>query len=203
VIRNVPVAKARMSESKINHGLVSDKMILYQGAVNTGRGLEQAIRSMKYIEKAQLIIAGDGTLKNRLEQLVVKEHLQPKVRFLGRLSILELSRLTPHADVGLSIEEDLGLNYRFALPNKLFDYIQAEVPVIVSNLPEMAAVVAHFQVGLITDSLQPESLAKVIKQALFDESSIIKWQNNLKMAADELIWEKEEKNLKAIFNRFL
>src|SRR5690606_3378086 len=100
----------------------NEKIILYQGAVNIGRGLKQAILAMQNIENANLIIAGDGDIKADLEILVKKENLQNKVVFTGRLSISELSKLTPQADLGLSIEEDFGLNYRFALPNKLFDY---------------------------------------------------------------------------------
>ena len=137
VVRNIPKA--------IKTTVVKDenptKIILYQGAVNIGRGLEQAILAMKYINRAKLIIAGDGDIKTQLESLVEKENLLNRVEFTGRLPIEELAKLTPQADLGLSIEEDLGLNYRFALPNKLFDYIQAQVPVLVTNLPEMVAIV--------------------------------------------------------------
>ncbi len=131
VVRNLPFAQPVPDiETKENR---EEKIILYQGAVNIGRGLKQAILAMHFIENAKLIIAGDGDIKDELEQLVINENLQNKVEFKGQLPLEELAKLTPQADLGLSIEEDLGLNYRYALPNKLFDYIQAQVPVLVTN----------------------------------------------------------------------
>jgi glycosyltransferase involved in cell wall biosynthesis len=142
-----PAGLAGSFEAKTEKGENQKKIILYQGAVNIGRGLEQAILAMHFIETAKLIIAGDGDILIKLQNLVINEKLQNKVEFTGRLPLKELTKLTPQADLGLSIEEDLGLNYRFALPNKLFDYIQAQVPVLITNLPEMAAIVNQYNIG--------------------------------------------------------
>jgi glycosyltransferase involved in cell wall biosynthesis len=202
VVRNVPVA-ANLERKEKGYSDHAEKIILYQGAVNVGRGLEQAIRAMKWVQNARLIIAGDGDIKTELEELTVREELQEKVQFLGRLSIDELAELTPKADLGLSIEEDMGLNYRYALPNKLFDYIQALVPVLVTNLPEMAAIVKKYAIGKITSSLEPNELAKVFSEMLTNENSRKTWKENLKNAATELTWENEKKILKEIFQPFL
>ena len=85
-----------------------------------------------------------------MEILVEKENLTDGVIFTGRLPFEELAQLTSTAHLGLSIEEDLGLNYRYTLPNKLFDYIQAQIPVLVTNLPEMSAIVNQYKIGEIT-----------------------------------------------------
>lgn len=199
VVRNVPV-KSNVVFDKIEN---SEKIIIYQGAVNIGRGLKQAILAMKFIDGAKLIIAGDGDIKPQLEELVKTENLQNRVEFAGRLPINELANRTPQADLGLSIEEDLGLNYRFALPNKLFDYIQANVPVLVSNLPEMAAVVNQYKIGEITVSLNPEYLAEKMKAVLYNTENRKVWKTNLKAAANELVWEKEELVVREIFSVFL
>ncbi len=199
VVRNIPTAKTTHSEKQ----KTSEKVVLYQGAVNIGRGLEQAILAMKFIDNAKLIIAGDGDIKPELEKLVKKKNLQNKVEFTGRLSITELAKITPQADLGLSIEEDLGLNYRFALPNKLFDYIQSQVPVLVTNLPEMEALVKKYKVGKIINSLQPEILAEEIKHALFNTEKRAEWKSNLKVAAKELTWENEEKVLLEVYSQFI
>ena len=200
VVRNVPLANHFKRTQQKQH---SEKIILYQGAVNIGRGLEQAILAMSYIENTKLVIAGDGDIKPQLENLVKKENLQNKVEFTGRLPLEELAKLTSLANLGLSIEEDLGLNYRFALPNKLFDYIQAQVPVLVTNLPEMAAIVKKYHVVEITSSLEPEKLAKKITEALDNEDKRRTWKKNLETAAKELTWENEENVIKDIFSEFL
>jgi glycosyltransferase involved in cell wall biosynthesis len=201
VVRNVPFAKSSASYSDKNES--KEKIVLYQGAVNVHRGLEQAIIAMKYIDGSRLVIAGDGDIKPQLENLVQQEKLENKLEFTGRLPIDQLAKITPTAHLGLSIEEDVGLNYRFALPNKLFDYIQAEVPVLVTDLPEMSEVVSHYKIGEITESLEPEKLAEKIKTALFDESKREEWKQNLKTAASDLTWENEEKQLAEIFKPFL
>jgi glycosyltransferase involved in cell wall biosynthesis len=201
VVRNLPFASDHQPEKTTT--VKNEKIILYQGAVNIGRGLEQVIQAMHYVENTKLIIAGDGDIKSHLEALVQAENLQNKVEFTGRLTIDELAKLTPTADLGLSVEEDFGLNYRFALPNKLFDYIQAQVPVLVSNLPEMAAVVNQYKIGEITDSLDPVFLAAKITEALENMEKRKSWYVNLPKAAAKLTWENEEKIIQEIFQQFL
>jgi glycosyltransferase involved in cell wall biosynthesis len=200
VVRNIPVSSKNSSKKNSEN---AEKIILYQGAVNIGRGLKQAIFAMKFIDNAKLIIAGDGDIKADLESFTVNENLQNKIEFTGRLSIEELTKLTPQADLGLSIEEDLGLNYRFALPNKLFDYIQEKVPVLITNLPEMAAIVIKYKIGEITDSLEPQFLAAKITEALNNQEKRMVWAENLPIAAKQLTWENEEKVIREIFKKFL
>jgi glycosyltransferase involved in cell wall biosynthesis len=201
VVRNLPVAGSFTQQTE--KVAKRQKIILYQGAVNIGRGLEQAILAMHFIENVKLIIAGGGDILTQLQNLVIKENLQNKVEFTGRLPLEELAKLTPQADLGLSIEEDLGLNYRFALPNKLFDYIQAQVPVVITNLPEMVAIVNHYQIGEITESLEPRHLAEKITDALNNQEKRKIWHINLQLAAKELTWENEEKVIWEIFEGFL
>ncbi len=203
VVRNLPVCGEaeedthRMTQS---HPMsISTKVILYQGALNQGRGLEAAIRAMQFIEGAELWIVGDGDITTQLKLMVEESKLVRKVKFLGRLPLAELSQVTRKADLGISLEEDLGLNYRFALPNKLFDYIQAGVPVLVSNLPEMRKIVEHYQIGAIAETHQRKELAETMKRSLFDGEKIAEWKENLRLASDELCWQNEEEILRKIY----
>jgi glycosyltransferase involved in cell wall biosynthesis len=207
VVRNLPVCSAT---EKITHPMTqshrmsnSSKIILYQGALNLGRGVGAAIRSMSYLDGTELWLAGDGDQTSELKELVVEMELESKVKFLGRLPLHQLHEVTRQADLGISLEEDLGLNYRFALPNKLFDYIQAGVPVLVSNLPEMRHIVEHYQIGAIAETHQRKELAELMKTALFDQEKRQVWKQNLLKAAMELCWENEEKVLLEVFNRFV
>jgi len=203
VVRNLPVCSAT---EKIAHSMTrshrmsnSSKIILYQGALNLGRGVGAAIRSMPYLDGAELWLAGDGDQTSELKELVAEMKLESKVKFLGRLPLHQLHEVTRQADLGISLEEDLGLNYRFALPNKLFDYIQAGVPVLVSNLPEMRHIVEHYQIGAIAETHQRKELAELLRNALFDQDKRLVWEQNLPRAASELCWENEEKTLQDIY----
>jgi glycosyltransferase involved in cell wall biosynthesis len=201
VVRNLPFA-ALSPETDQALQKKRPLKIIYQGALNKGRGLEQAITAIQYLPEARLILAGSGDLEEKLHQLVTGLRLS-NLRFTGKLPPEELRKLTQHAHLGISIEEDLGLNYRYALPNKLFDYIQARIPVVVSDLPEMSAVVKGYDIGLITPSHDPEILAEVFNNALTDQLLRKKWALNLEKAAAELIWEKEEVVVKGIFQKYL
>lgn len=202
VVRNLPVCSKLEKTEHQEKAEGEAKVILYQGALNLGRGLEAAIRAMQFLEETELWLVGDGDLTDQLKQLVSESGLESKVKFLGRLPLTELSKITSQADLGISLEEDLGLNYRFALPNKLFDYIQVGVPVLVSNLPEMKRIVDRYQIGAIAGTHQRKELAEVMKTALFDQEKRQIWMRNLPLAAKELCWENEEESLKNIYLPF-
>ncbi len=178
------------------------KVIVYQGALNLGRGLENAIRAMQYLPEALLLLAGCGDRETELKLLASRLKL-PNVRFPGRIAPEELVNWTRQAHLGISLEEDLGLNYRYALPNKLFDYIQARVPVVVSPLPEMSRIVSYYHIGLIAPSADPEVLAATFREALTQGEQRKEWLTNLERAARELTWENEEHKIRGIFEQFL
>jgi glycosyltransferase involved in cell wall biosynthesis len=186
VVRNLPEPKA-VKTNKFPFSTHGKKVLLYQGSVNMGRGLELMIQTMKHLEDYLLVIIGSGDIMEQLEQNVLQNNLENKVKFMGKVSPKELHKLTPNASIGLSLEEDLGLNYRYALPNKIFDYIQAEVPVIVSALPEMEKLVTSVQAGTILRQRSPEDLAKLIQNF-----SPEMYTDALKKAKRELVWTKEK-----------
>jgi glycosyltransferase involved in cell wall biosynthesis len=193
-IKNLPIKKELITgcfEFELDH----KKVILYQGALNIGRGLELMIETMHFLENQLLVLIGDGDICEILKEKVSKEKLEKKIIFLGKITPTELHSLTPLAAIGLSLEEDLGLNYRFALPNKIFDYIQAEVPILVSNLPEMKAVIKQHKVGEIVAHRDPKKLAHQIKKIIQKD-----FTKELKVAKEDLIWEKQENKLLTIFN---
>jgi glycosyltransferase involved in cell wall biosynthesis len=201
VIRNLPFARTPMGDSAEKQNPHGRPAIIYQGALNAGRGLEHVIRAMEFIPEADLIIAGSGDKEAELKKLAAGS-AAGNIRFTGRLPLEKLAELTRQASLGISVEEDLGLSYRFALPNKLFDYIQAEIPVVVSNLPEMRSVVEQYGIGLVAESHQPEYLAETFRKALFDVRLRTEWQAGLTVAASTLTWENEKKSLLEIFSRF-
>lgn len=202
VVRNLPHrGELMIVPHKKSLNSSGKKVILYQGALNIGRGLEYAIKAMQFLEDAHLFIAGDGNITLPLKRLVADLNLSDRISFLGKIRFGEMKYITAQANLGLSIEEDLGLNHRFALPNKLFDYIQQQVPVLVSNLPEMKKIVEEYHIGLILESHEPEKLARQLHEALFKRKLRQEWLDNLPRAAQDLCWENEEKVLEEIFQK--
>ncbi len=203
VVRNLPVCLPSGKFEPQEKTETQTKVVLYQGALNFGRGLGTTIRAMQYLEGVELWLAGDGDLTRQLKELVSELKLESKVKFLGRLPFHQLHEVTCRADLGISLEEDLGLNYHFALPNKLFDYIQVSVPVLVSNLPEMRHIVERYQIGIVAETHQWKLLAELMKIALYDREKRLAWKQNLRKAAKELCWENEEKILEEIYSPYV
>lgn len=197
VIRNLPYFVKTIHKSKEN----SIKEILYQGSLNVGRGLEQMIDSMQFIEDAKLTIIGDGDITNQLKQRIEQKNLGNKVEMKGKIPFAELPKHTATANLGLALEENIGLNYYYALPNKLFDYIQARIPVLVSPFPEMQKVVNKYEIGTIYDHKDSLELAKKIKEVFELKNRYKKWQENTEIAAQDLCWENEEKVLMNVYSR--
>jgi glycosyltransferase involved in cell wall biosynthesis len=193
VIRNLPLA-SESSLGKWPFKNENKKVILYQGALNIGRGIELMIDTISLLEDYVFVIAGNGDIVEQLKERVSEKKRNHQVFFLGQIPPKELKRLTPLADIGISLEEDMGINYRYALPNKLFDYIHAQVPVIVSNLPEMSRIVTEYEVGKVLNIRTPEELADLILST--DKK---KYLNSLQKAKKELQWSSEREKLIPIF----
>lgn len=194
VIRNVPI--------RTSTEVFKDKQptIIYQGALNMGRGIELAIEMMKQLPCYKLIIVGTGDIEIKLRRQMLESDLSGRVQFLGQLTPENLRLVTPTAWIGLSLEEDMGLNYRYALPNKLFDYIAALVPVLVSDLPEMKRVVEEHGVGIVAQSRNPIELANQIADFFEDKEGYENTLKNVKKAAEKLCWQNEEPRLLNLIN---
>ena len=116
------------------------------------------------------------------------------------MSYHQLMEYTKISDLGLSLDKGTNLNYQYSLPNKVFDYIQAKTPLLVSNRKEIASLVLENNIGLVVDNLDPEKLAQNVKQIFLDHERLKEWQENLVTAQIKYNWEKESKKLKNIFS---
>jgi len=206
VIRNMPFRKTpENKKTKKELGVPEDhKVILYQGAVNVDRGLDEAIEAMKFLKtNATLLIIGNGDILEKLKEQVIRAGLSEKVFFTGQIPLEELSAYTMIADIGLSIEKDVSLNYHFCLPNKFLDYIQCNVPVLISPLIEMKAIVERYNIGEMITSHDPVYLAEKMDGMLNNKEKLTLFRENLKTAASELCWENEQKELMRIFKDYV
>ncbi len=201
LIRNVPFVRPTPDQTSIQstkeklHISPEKKVILYQGALNVGRGLELVMEAMQYLTDVVFVVIGSGDIEQELKALTQKLNLKEKVIFTGRIPAEEVAQFTLIADLGFSLEEDLGLNYRFALPNKMFDYIQSEVPVVVSNLPDMAAIVQKYNVGEVALDRSAKGIAQCFSAILSNEDKIKQFKENCHIAKQELHWDKEKEVL--------
>jgi len=202
IIRNIP--KLEVKKKKVEKLQFNDKkIILYQGVMNPGRGLKEIITAMPFIDSAVLLIIGFGKVEEELKELVVKIGVEDKVFFFGKVSFEHLVFYTKQADIGLLLERPLGLSFKYALPNKLFDYIHAELPIIASPLLEIKRIMDENEIGVIIENYNPKYLADIVNIMLNSLEKRKVWKANMVKLKQELNWEKESKRLNKIFSDFL
>jgi glycosyltransferase involved in cell wall biosynthesis len=197
VVRNIPPHLVTdQNRSKSDLGIPDNKrMIILQGAgINIERGAEELIDAMTYLDNVVLYIIGSGDVWSLLEKKVSELKLQEKVKLIKKLPKVELINYTIHADLGLSIDKPTNLNYQLSLPNKVFDYIDAEVPILATRLKEIEALIIKYKIGAFIESHDPKHIANAINNAL-NSASIKAWKENTKLAKKVLNWEEERKVL--------
>ncbi|MBE0662627.1 MAG: glycosyltransferase [Bacteroidales bacterium] len=205
VVRNIPdTVKTQPQTTKSELGLPTEKrIILLQGAgINVDRGAEEAIDAMQYIDNSVLVILGDGDVVVELKLKVNRMGLDRKVKFIPRQAPEMLFEYTTKADIGLTLDKDTNINYRYSLPNKLFDYIHAGVPVLATPLVEIKQIIEKYDVGCLIDNHEPNHIADKMKMMLENSEDRKRWKANLKLAATELTWENEKKVLTDLYSKY-
>ncbi|MBC5992573.1 glycosyltransferase [Pontibacter cellulosilyticus] len=187
VIRNVPVLWQFEPTEK------APATILYQGAVNAGRGLEPLLEAMVGLD-AKLIICGTGDVFDNLIKLRSELGLEDKVELEGQVLPQDLLHITRNCRVGVMLLENKGLSYYYSLANKFFDYIHAGVPQLVIDFPEYVALNNEYKVGLLT-SLNVEEIREKLNLLLTDEALYQELVANCEQAKKELNWQHEEQKL--------
>lgn len=208
VVRNIPLLANQRNAEKIGKEALgipeNKKVIVLQGAgINIDRGVEEAVQAMQYVEDALLLIIGSGDVMEVLHEMVSRLQLEEKVKFIGRVPFEKLLQYTHHADLGLTLDKDTNINYRFSLPNKLFDYIHAGVPVLASGLTEVQKIIRAYNVGDCIERHDPVHIAEKINTILNNEQMLEEWKKNCKIAASKLNWETEQLELIDVYKRFL
>ena len=193
VVRNVPVMKPKSKQDQEN-----DKVLLYQGALNEGRGLETLIEAATQLP-IRVWLVGEGDLSGSLRAMTKRLGLDEKVFFLGFITPEELWSITQKAYLGYNLLENKGKSYYLSLANKYFDYTMAGVPCLVSPFPEYQALQKKFNHSIFCD-LKPFSIIEQVNALLNDPNRYRDLTQNCLLASKELNWEKEEQELFKIYD---
>lgn len=203
LIRNVPLRNNSTSDmlQPVPNPIQDSTFLLYQGAVNLGRGLNEMLLAMLKIENIKFYIAGDGDEMENIRYKIKELKLGNKVKLLGKKTPEELKQITQQAYIGINLLENRGLSYYYSLGNKTFDYIHAAVPQVVIGFPEYIELNNKYNIGVVVEDLSVLNVYAAIQKLLEDKDLYQQLQQNCLKAREELCWENEEQKLINIYEQ--
>jgi glycosyltransferase involved in cell wall biosynthesis len=201
VVRNVPILAEQPPAAGRLLFPEGRFILLLQGAgINRGRGTEELIESMLLLpDSFYLVLIGSGDAWYDLQKKAAVLHLSHKVRFIDKVPFAELQAYTRQAHLGLSLDKPNCINHALSLPNKVFDYIHAGIPLLASNVVEVKRIVDTWQTGMCISNVTPDSIAKAVAWIYDNKEVYSRWKGNTLSASKELCWQKEQWVLDEIF----
>lgn len=206
VVLNVPErAESLDPDLEFRSLAIGDRrfLLIYQGIVVPNRGLQEMVDAMRELPECRLAIVGYGSLLDTLKAEVAEKGLGDAVRFFDPVPFATLMRYTAAADIGVIPLIGSCLSYRLAAPNKLFEYMMAGIPVVATDLPDMARVVRETGCGsLISEPVTPASISQAVRALLDGPEPLSEVAQRGRTAAlDRYNWEHERPILLDVFDR--
>jgi glycosyltransferase involved in cell wall biosynthesis len=198
VLRNLPMYQPPVQSDRIRAelDLSSDRpIVLYQGGFLTDNGLSEQIEAAASFREAVFVLIGDGPCETELKRQVQESGLQEKVFFIPRVPFQELHFYTCAADLGLCLIKGTGRSFYYSMPNKLFEYLMAGLPVLASDFPEMRKVISETGAGQVIDPRNQTAIGPVACQMLSDERQRRAYREAALKAARQYNWERESAQL--------
>ena len=173
--------------------------ILYQGAVNYGRGLEELLAAMQNVN-CDLMVCGDGDILPQLKEQAAQLGLTDKVKFMGFVAPEKLREHTCGATIGLTLFAKAGLSHWHSLANRFFDYMHAGVPQVAMKYPEYVKFNAKDEVAVLIDNIEPNTISEALNLLLTDSNKYDALSKNALKAREHANWQAQEKVLIEVYN---
>lgn len=204
VLHNYPSLELQQVEEKVNlHHILdlpsNEKILLYQGGIQEGRGLEKLIDAFPKFKEGSLVFIGDGKIKPKLQEMVQQRGLEKKILFIPKVPVRDLPKYTKNAYLGFQVLNNINFNHWSASSNKLFEYMMNEVPVVACHFPEIKKVVEESEIGVVIDPHIPDEIAKGVNDLLDNPEKRDFFSANCKKARKKYNWEIEQKNLLEVY----
>ena len=212
VVRNIPNKWIINYEicRQIREGIEPDTnkcLMIYHGAILENRGLEKLIENLAEIDNIKLLILGTAqniTYLNSLKDLIKRTKNENKIIFHDAVPISELWKYVGAADISICPDiPNPPKSYYYMLPNKFFESIQSETPIISGNFPEIIKIIHKYKIGETYDYKNTESLKKSIDEIFYNKKNNRIIKSNIKKAKEFLSWEKEQEELIKAYKKLI
>lgn len=178
-------------------------IVLYQGGLQPGRGLEDLVAAMPALPPCHLVMIGGGRLLAPLQAMVAGRGLRSRVHFVPTVPLAGLLAWTASADIGVQPIRNTCLNHLSTDSNKLFEYAMAGLPVVASDFPEIRRVVRAHDIGLLFDPETPGALTAALGRLVADAELRARLAANARKSARALSWEAQEEALVELYRGVL
>ena len=199
VVPNVPErAETAVPMPRSQLGWPEDaRVLLMQGAfMDRDRGALDAVRALQHLPDHHLALIGSGPEHDEAPSVAMKLGVSGRLHVHGRMPFEQLRRCTAAADVGLSLDRPTVDNFRFSLPNKLFDYLHAGIPVVCSDLPVAGQFVRTEGIGqVVAPHSDDEDIAKATAAAVLALEAEGVTKAHLSGVAERHHWGAHEQTL--------
>lgn len=194
------VRNATILRSPPENCISNEEYILYQGAVNYGRGLEELLMAMPHVN-SKLYICGDGDVLPNLKKIAQNLGIENKVNFVGFVEPEKLREYTCGAKIGLTLFAKGGLSHWHSLANRFFDYMHAGVPQVAMTYPEYKSFNQNDEVAILIDDIDPIKISQALNLLLSDNEIYQRLSKNARLAKKHANWQTQEKVLLDLYNK--
>ena len=203
ILRNLPPSRPPLLSNRIRRELALDEccvILLYQGGFLTDNGLSEQISAMATVDSAALVLVGSGPVEEQLRQQVADAGLTERVHFLARVPFPALHEYTCSADVGLCLIKPSGSSFYYSLPNKLFEYMQAGLPILACESPEIRAVMEETGAGQMVDPADVDAIGRHLRELVSDPELRKRYSAASLRSAPSYTWEKDAEKLVSLYS---
>lgn len=205
VVRNVPLRRQAREGPPLRElaSLSDERIVMYTGRITSGRGLEETVDALAELPEHVVLVLlgyGDDLFVRQLHHRADRRGVANRVRQVAPVAPDQVPAVASQADCALVAIEPVCLSYYYTLPNKLFEAIQAGLPVLASDLPDMRTVVEGYRIGRLFRTGRPGEVRDGIRGLLADVDA---YKSNAATAAAELTWEHESQVLCRAYARLL
>lgn len=205
VVKNIPIQielqKPSFDLCKLGFVKENITLILQGSGINVDRGAEELLEAIKIVDGINLIVVGGGDVLTFLQSYVLDHKLEDRVKFFPKMEYQEMMNYTQLADIGVTLDKNTNINYQYSLPNKLFDYIHAEIPVLASPLVEVAKVIIENDLGWVLSEHSVAAIVSFLKEIKNDKNQLLSKKQNCSLAKVNYSWQKEAEGIKQILKQ--
>ena len=148
-----------------------------------------------------VFLGGEKMYKERILNMIEIYNLEDRIELIDSVSPDEVINVCRLADVGIAAIENISLNDYYSLPNKLFQYIHAGLPVLCSNFPEMEKIIDDYHVGLTFDMTIDGNMSNMINSIFANKNTLKKFTQASTRASEKLSWNNEKNILLNVYKQ--